>query len=76
MLAPLNAMLMAFGRSRSNQGATIRLSAAPLIADQPTPLSSNAGTSSQICGAPVQATAPAAAQMAPAMVTEATPKRR
>ena len=48
-LAPLNAMLIAFGRSRSNQGATMALSAAPLVAAQPAPLSIKAGTSCHGC---------------------------
>ena len=69
MLAPLKAMLIAFGRSRSNHGATMALSAAPLIAAQPAPLSSSAGTSCQVCCAFVQAMAPAAASTAPPMVT-------
>ena len=39
--APLNAMLMARPRLRSNQGATMTLRAAPLMAAHPTAISGN-----------------------------------
>ena len=72
-LAPLKAMLIALGRSRSNHGATMALRAAPLMAAHPAPLNNSAGTSCQACRALVQAMAPAAASSAPTMVTRATP---
>ena len=75
-LAPLKAVLIAFGRSRSNHGATMALSAAPLIADHPAPLRISAGTSCQACWAFAQARAPAPASTTPAQVTRPTPKRR
>jgi len=75
-LAPLKAMLIALGRSLSNQGETSALSAAPLVADQPSALSSSAGTRCHGSAALAHATAPAPANMAPAMVTGPMPKRR
>src|SRR6266849_5574299 len=69
MLAPLKAVLIAFGRSASNHGATMALSAAPLMAAHPAPLSSSAGTSCQACCALAQAMAPKQAwQLVPALL--------
>jgi hypothetical protein len=42
MLAPVKARLRARPRCHSNHGATRRLIAAPLIVDQPTPMTMNA----------------------------------
>ena len=75
-LAPLNAMLIALGLSLSNHGDTRAFNAAPLVADQPSALSSNAGTRCHGSAAFAQAMAPTPANTAPAIVTRAMPKRR
>jgi hypothetical protein len=51
MLAPLNAILSAFGRSLSNHGATIALIAAPVVAAEPAPLTAAIGNSCQAAAA-------------------------
>ena len=43
MVAPLNAMLMASPRRLTNQGATMMLIAAPLIAPQPSDITRKTG---------------------------------
>jgi hypothetical protein len=76
MLPPLYAIASAAGRVRTNQGETIALSAAALIAPQPAPLSAVATNSCQGDTAVAQPRTPSARQSAPAFVTVGTPKRR
>jgi hypothetical protein len=73
MLAPLNAKPMAFGRSRSNHGATIALIAAPLVAAQPLPEIAAATNNCHGADATDQATIPAPARTAPMIVVCANP---
>src|SRR6185312_10619634 len=64
------------GRERTNQGETIALSAAALIAPQPAPLSALTAKSCQGSVTVAQPIIPAANESAPAFVTPAAPKRR
>src|SRR5436190_23549806 len=76
ILPPLYAMARAVGRARTNQGETIALTAAALIAPQPAPLNTLATKSCQGAAAVAQPRTPVARQSAPAFVTVAAPKRR
>jgi hypothetical protein len=76
MLAPLYAVARAAGRARSNQGATIALTAAAPIATRPTPLRIAAGKSCDGVAATAHPITPAARISAPADVTRETLKRR
>ena len=69
-------MASAAGRERTNQGETMALSAAALIAPQPAPLSALTANSCQGAVTVAQPTIPAASDSAPAFVTVAAPKRR
>src|SRR5215470_4875107 len=71
-LAPLRARLSAFGRSRSNQRATMALMAALLVVAQPAPVSSAAAKSCQGDCARDQVMTPSAHAIAPALVTAAS----
>src|SRR5262245_24172628 len=75
-LAPLSARLKAFGRSRSNQRATMALMAALLVVAQPAPLSSAAGRSYQGEVTTDQVMMPRAHDSAPIRVTFANGYRR
>jgi hypothetical protein len=69
MLAPLYAVARAAGRARSNQGATIELTAAAPIATQPTPLRIAVAKSCDGVVATARPITPAARIRAPADVT-------
>src|SRR5690348_17425417 len=73
MLAPLNAKPIAFGRSRSNHGATIALIAAPLVAAQPLPEIAAATNNCHGADATDQATIPTPERTAPIIVVCANP---
>jgi hypothetical protein len=73
MLAPLYAVARAAGRARSNQGATIALTAAAPIATQPTPLRIAVARSCDGVVATAHPITPAARIRAPADVTRETP---
>src|SRR3978361_169480 len=72
-LAPLNAKPMAFGRSRSNHGATIALLAHPLVAAQPPPEIAAATNNCHGADAADHAPIPAPARTAPMIVVCASP---
>ena len=74
-VAPLNAMLTARPRRRSNHGATMMLSAAPLIAPQPTAMTRNTGKSCQGRVAAPSAATPVAIARLPIMITTRGPNR-
>jgi hypothetical protein len=69
-------MANAAGRERTNQGETMALRAAALIAPQPTPLRTLTANSCQGSVTVAQPRIPAASDNAPALVTAAAPKRR
>src|SRR5215469_12445662 len=76
ILPPLYAMARAAGRERTNQGETIALTAAALIAPQPAPLNTPATKRCQGASALAHPRIPTARQIAPAFVAVAAPKRR
>jgi|SRR6476469_3830076 hypothetical protein len=69
-------MASAAGLRRTNQGETMALTAAALVAAQPAPLSASAGSSCHGSAATAQPATPTASASAPALVVAATPKRR
>ncbi len=75
-LPPLYAMPSAAGRERTNQGETIALTAAALIAHQPAPLSKAATKSCHGAAATAQPKVPSASDRTAALVMTGTPNQR
>ncbi len=76
MLAPLYAMPSAAGRIRTNQGETMPLIAAALVAPHPAPVSRLAAKNCHGAALTAQPTRPPARHSAAILVARAVPRRR